>query len=125
MVSFILRTLAASTILLSAAPLALAQGQGTLTGRITDPEGLALPGVVVTAESEAMLATRSAVSDGEGNYRLTALTPGMYTLTSELSGFAPLRRENVQVRAGSNFRVDLQMALGNVEETVRSLPKAP
>ena len=125
MVSFIFRTLIASTFLLGTAALALAQGQGTLTGRILDPEGLALPGVTVTAESEAMLGTRSAVSDGVGNYRLPALTPGMYTLTAQLSGFAPLRRENIQVRTGSNFRVDLQMALGNVEETITVTAESP
>ena len=125
MVSFIFRTLIASTILLGTAALALAQGQGTLTGRILDPEGLALPGVTVTAESETMLGTRSAVSDGVGNYRLPALTPGMYTLTAQLSGFAPLRRENIQVRTGSNFRVDLQMALGNVEETITVTAESP
>ena len=125
MVSFIFRTLIASTFLLGTAALALAQGQGTLTGRILDPEGLALPGVTVTAESETMLGTRSAVSDGVGNYRLPALTPGMYTLTAQLSGFAPLRRENIQVRTGSNFRVDLQMALGNVEETITVTAESP
>ena len=125
MVSFIFRTLIASTFLLGTAALALAQGQGTLTGRILDPEGLALPGVTVTAESETMLGTRSAVSDGVGNYRLPALTPGMYTVTAQLSGFAPLRRENIQVRTGSNFRVDLQMALGNVEETITVTAESP
>ena len=119
------RLFALTAVILVVATGAFAQGQGTLTGKVIDPEGLALPGVSVSAESEAMMGVRTAVSDEVGNYRLTSLPPGMYSLTAELAGFAPLKRENVQVRAGSTFRVDLPMTLGGVEETITVTAESP
>ena len=63
-------------LLLVAAASGWAQ-DSVITGRVSDPSGSTLPGVDVTLTSPALLGTRSAVSDEQGNYRFALLPPGV------------------------------------------------
>ena len=77
---------------------ASAFAQATLAGVVKDPSGAVLPGVTVEATSPALIEkSRSAVTDGTGQYRLTELPPGTYSLTFTLSGFSTIKREAVDV----------------------------
>ena len=90
-----LLTLLVAAVLFSPA-LAIAQiGQtATLTGTVTDSSGAVLPGVTVTAASEAVIGgPRTAVTDENGVYRFPALPPGTYTVKVELSGFRTVPRK--------------------------------
>src|SRR5829696_7835666 len=73
---------------------ALAQGvqTGTIRGTVQDQQGLAMPGVTVTATSPALQGPRTAVTEAEGNYTLAALPAGQYTVTFELTGFTPVKQ---------------------------------
>jgi len=86
------------------AALAQTTPTGTLTGKVTDPDGLMLPGVTVTASSPALQGPRSAVTSEHGDYIIPFLPAGEYTVVFELSGFST-----------SEQKVRLQVA-----ETVRS-----
>ncbi len=59
---------------------------------MTDAQGLALPGVTISATSPNLQGVRSAVSAENGDYVLTSLPSGTYTLTFELSGFQRVQR---------------------------------
>ena len=61
----------------ASAPL-FAQGvqTGTIRGIVKDQQGLAVPGVTITATSPALQGARTTVTDAEGNYSITALPPG-------------------------------------------------
>ena len=98
---------------------------GTLRGTITDNTGAALPGATVTASGPALIGTNEAVTDDTGQYRLGNLPPGTYVVTAQLQGFAVARRENIDVRAGANFQVDLALALGSLEETILVTGESP
>src|SRR3954463_7480660 len=65
---------------------------GTIRGHVTDAQGLALPGVTISATSPNLQGVRSAVSAENGDYILTSLPSGTYTLTFELSGFQRVQR---------------------------------
>jgi protein-disulfide isomerase len=68
--------------------------QATLAGVIRDSSEAVLPGVTVEVSSPAMIEkTRTAVTDGDGQYRLTQLPPGTYTVTASLTGFTVVKRE--------------------------------
>src|ERR1043165_9871883 len=68
--------------------------QATIAGVVRDTSAAVLPGVTVEASSPALIEkTRTVVSDGTGQYRLTDLPPGSYVLTLTLPGFATVRRE--------------------------------
>jgi len=104
---------------LSAAARVAAQGgDGSLRGTVKDAQGGALPGVTITATSPAMLTPSVTVSDSAGNYRLINLPPGVFKITAELSGFSIFRRDDILLRAGSNFQVDITMEIGTLTETV-------
>src|SRR4029450_2291313 len=60
----------------------LAFAQGTLTGTVRDQSGAVLPGVTVEASSPALIEkVRTALTDGAGQYRITGLNAGTYSLT--------------------------------------------
>ena len=100
-------------------------GAGSLRGYITDEQGGALPGVTVTARSEVLIQPVSSVSDAAGYYRLINLPPGSYEVSAELAGFAMFKRQDVLLRAGANFQVDMAMKLASLSETVTVSGESP
>ena len=113
----------ALALILAAAVPVMAQGggassTGTIQGRISDAQGAVLPGVTVIATSPSMPGVQTAVSSETGNYRFPAVPPGTYALTYELSGFNPLKRENVEIRLGFTATVNVELALATLQETV-------
>ena len=106
-------------------PVMAQTGDGALRGYVKDESGAVLPGVTVTATSSELLAPISNVTDTTGLYRLNNLPPGTYVLTAELTGFNIHRREGILVRAGATFSVDMQMALGNLQETITVSGESP
>ena len=55
---------------------AFAQQTGAISGKVVDSSGGVLPGVTVEARADVLPAPRVTTSDANGEYRLTALTPG-------------------------------------------------
>jgi hypothetical protein len=100
-------------------------GQGSLRGYIKDEQGGALPGVTVTASSPALIQPGTGITDAQGYYRLINLPPGTYTVSAELTGFATYRREEILLRAGANFEVDITMKIGALQETVTVAGESP
>src|SRR5262245_50441105 len=91
------------------AAFAQAQGQPTVavSGRVIDEQGLALPGVTITAASTALQGTRTAVSSANGDYIVPFLPPGDYTVTFTLGGFRE-RKDTLRVASGqSGVRLDV------------------
>jgi hypothetical protein len=105
-----------------AAPATAGQGAAApagIIGQVTDGTGAVLPGVTVTATSPALQVPQVVgVTDERGDYRLSPLPIGTYTVTYELAGFQNLRREGVRLTVGFVARVDLVMSLGAVSETI-------
>jgi carboxypeptidase family protein len=68
---------------------AAAQGtpNGTISGFIVDPHGLAAPCARVVVVSADTGATRGVFSNQQGMYSVPSLLPGPYNLTLEASGF--------------------------------------
>jgi hypothetical protein len=110
---------------LIAAP-ALAQQTGTLSGVVRDAQGAVLPGVTVTATSPALIGGGRTVVTGEtGAYQLAAIPSGEYTVTYELTGFTSLKRENIVVRVAQTTRLDVELAVGALQETVTVSGESP
>ena len=63
----------------AAAATASAQGVGTLTGTVTTPAGIPVEGLRLTFTAPDAVVT--AVTDGDGDYRLEGLQPGRYDPT--------------------------------------------
>ncbi len=119
------RWFVALIIVALAAPAAAQTGDGSLRGYVRDDQGGVLPGVTVTAHSQALLTPVSGVTDTAGYYRLLNLPPGSYALTAELAGFATYRREGIVMRAGITFTIDVQMQIGTLSETITVSAESP
>jgi hypothetical protein len=116
---------AAMVLLLSCASV-FAQGtSGTITGRVLDQQGAAIPGVTVSAKSATTGFSRSEVSDSEGVYRLSALPVGIYDVTAELQGFTTVSKKGVEVNVAQTQSVDFPLKVAQLAETVNVTGATP
>jgi hypothetical protein len=102
--------------LLVALPL-LAQN-AELSGRITDPSGLAVPSAQIRVENSNTAASRSVISNAQGEYSVPALAPGPYIIAIEASGFAPLHQNGVVFEVDQRARLDFELTVGTNTETI-------
>src|SRR5436309_10696051 len=104
------RALYLAVLLLVLALPALAQVQsGNIYGKTAGPEGQPMPGVTVTLTGAG--APQTQTTDERGQFRFPGLSPGLYTVKSELEGFAPTENKNVEVNVGRNTEVDLTLKI--------------
>src|SRR5207248_9984036 len=100
--------------------------QVTLAGTVKDPSGAVLPGFTIDATSPVLIERiRTASTDAAGQYRIESLQPGTYTVTFRLSGFATLRRDEVVVSGSGVVKIDADMKVGAVAETVSVTAESP
>jgi len=105
--------------------IALAQ-TSAIAGTVRDTSGAVLPGVTVEASSPALIEkTRTATTDGAGQYKITELRPGEYTVTFSLAGFSTSKRENVELTSDFTAAIDASMKVGAIEETVTVQASSP
>ena len=109
------------------APPASAQtGSATILGQVTDDGGGALPGVIVTVKGPALQVPEvSTVTDERGEYRITPLPIGTYTVEFSLSGFQTLRLPDVRLTTGFIAKLDQVLKIGQLEETVTVSGQTP
>src|SRR5689334_5686977 len=114
------RTFGLAALLCAWASVLAAQGvqTGTIRGIVHDEQGLAVPGVTVSVTSPALQSPRSNVSDSNGAYAFPNLPPGDYTVTFELSGFAPITRKTT-VPLGLTIEQNVTMRAATVSETIQ------
>jgi hypothetical protein len=100
--------------------------QSTIAGVIRDASAAVLPGVSVEASSPSLIGkSRSVVSDGTGQYRITDLPPGTYELTFSLSGFTTVKREGLAVSGSGVTAVNIELRVGALQETVTVTGDSP
>src|SRR5262245_12916868 len=93
--------------------------RGRIHGFVRDSSGAVLPGVQVEASSEVLIEReRSVLTDANGEYRLVDLPPGQYSVTFTLPGFQTVKRDGVNVMAATTLRVDAELKVGAIEETI-------
>jgi len=97
----------------------------TLLGTLTDSSGSVVPGVTISVRNVDTSQARTATSDEGGRYRLPLLPPGRYELTAQLSGFQTVVRSGITLTVGQEAVVNMQMALGNITESIRVDAAAP
>jgi len=119
------RAVACLVVLVCAALMALAPSPGfsqavygSIFGTFTDPQGAAVPGAKVTITSIGKGTSEVTTTNESGNYTVTHLIPGRYQVRGEKEGFKAFFAESVDVRVDVATRVDGQLEVGAVAETV-------
>src|SRR5438876_1541361 len=112
-------------VLLAMLP-ASAYAQASITGVVKDASGAVLPGVTVETASPVLIEkTRSAVTDGSGQYRIVDLRAGTYTVTFTLTGFSTVKREGIELSGSFIATINADMKVGAVEETITVSGETP
>jgi hypothetical protein len=105
------------TIACGSAGLAAAQETtGTITGRTVDAQGLAVPGATVTVSGPQ--GQKTAITDGQGRFSFPFVTPGTYSVRTELQGFKTAERKDIVVSLGQSVDIPIKMEVGGVTETI-------
>src|SRR3954452_18399523 len=105
---------------------AVARAQASIAGTVKDASGAVLPGVTVEAASPALTEkTRTAVTDGSGQYRIIDLPPGTYTLTATLPGFNTVQRGDLALSGNIALTIPIDMKVGALQETITVTGEAP
>ncbi|HEX8688129.1 MAG TPA: carboxypeptidase-like regulatory domain-containing protein, partial [Pyrinomonadaceae bacterium] len=92
--------------------------EATLQGRVTDEADRALVAAEVTARNDATGLTRTAVTDGDGGFRLASLPPGAYTVVARAQGFKTFERRGLALNVGRTVEMSVRLEVGEVRETV-------
>src|SRR6266850_164558 len=83
--------------------------RGTLRGIVTDPSGAAIPAASVMVTGPNFI--RTVATDETGQYVITGLLPGHYTVQVYSPGFAPLLRSGLVLSAGYGTEADAQLSI--------------
>ena len=112
--------------LLFLAPDVLSQTfKATVVGQITDSNGAAVPSAKVTITAPATNQSQTVVTDGDGNFTISQLDPDSYSLKVEASNFKTLVQTGLVLETNQSLRLDLKLAVGNIQETVTVAAEAP
>ena len=108
-------------LMLGATAAVFAQDTASITGTVTDSTGAAIPGAQVTISSPALGITRSAKSNGSGDYLFAALPVGAYNISVAATGFKKYEARGIVLRVGEKARNNVTMDVGaaNVEVVVQ------
>ena len=105
-----------SVVLLLSVPLSvLSQASTTVSGTVTDSTGGVIPGAEVTAIQETTGEATTGFTDETGDYQLTGLQPGFYTLTANVSGFQTGTHINVELRSDQPVLRNFVLEIGAVD----------
>jgi hypothetical protein len=97
---------------------------GSITGTIKDPQGAVVQGATVTVRNVATNATKSVVTNDDGQYRVLQLQPGVYEVKATATNFKQSVLDSVQVQVGQTASADLALEIGVNTEVVTVTPTA-
>ncbi|HUK48371.1 MAG TPA: TonB-dependent receptor [Terriglobales bacterium] len=97
----------------------------TVTGTVRDTTGAVLPNATVTARETDTGISTAATSDNNGNFVITPLKIGRYSVTAEATGFRTETRENIVLDVQQNLRLDFQLHVGSVAQVAEVTSQAP
>src|SRR5438477_7326472 len=102
------------------------RAQSAIAGTVKDPTGAVLPGVTVEASSDVLIEkTRSVVTNGQGQYTIVDLRPGIYSLSFSLPGFSGLKRDRIELPANFTANINAELKVGGIEESVTVSGESP
>jgi hypothetical protein len=117
-------SIAAALMLVPASAYAQLQA-GRIVGTVTDPTNAVISNAQVTVTEEATNVQHKVATSGTGDYVVTPLNPGIYTVRVSAAGFQTAVRSGVEVRVDSSVRIDAALALGDTATQVEIRADAP
>jgi hypothetical protein len=94
-------------------------------GTVTDASGAVLPNVKITVHNLDTAADYTTASDKTGDYSITLLPVGRYSIKAVASGFKTWTVPEVTLAIGDRFRQDVRLDLGTLEQSVEVTASSP
>ena len=107
------------------APLAAQSTTGTVQGTVKDNQDGIVPGATATIRNVQTNATRTLVTDSNGNYRFLNVPIGEYELTIEMSGFSKYVRSGITLSLNQDAVIDVRIQPAGLTESVQVTADAP
>ncbi len=105
---------------------ALAQEiRATISGTVTDQSGAIMPNVSVTVRNLDTANETTITTASDGSFRVPQLLPGNYELRASATGFRRAVRTGIHLNVGDHAVVDMQMAVGLLNEEVQVTDAPP
>ncbi len=93
-------------------------GTASVSGRVTDTSGAAIPSASVVVKNTGTSATESTTSDAEGRYAVPELGIGSYEIQVSKTGFQTSVRTGITLSVGAAPVIDVQLMVGQASQTV-------
>lgn len=90
----------------------------SLSGTVTDTTGAVVPNAKVVVHNSATRTDRDTITNGDGNFNITNLAPGDYSIRVDSSGFQATTLDNVHVDPSIGRRVDIAMHVGDANTSI-------
>jgi hypothetical protein len=111
--------------LVLALPLRAQDVTASITGVVSDPSGAMVAAATVTAQDLDRGTTFSTTTDSAGSYNLARLPAGRYQVKVTSTGFDTLVQPKVELVINQVAKIDFQLKVGNVNQTVEVTSTAP
>ncbi|HWG16916.1 MAG TPA: carboxypeptidase-like regulatory domain-containing protein [Acidobacteriaceae bacterium] len=105
-------------VMMTGAAYAQLAGTGAIAGTVQDPSGAVVGNATVTATNVNTNVVTTRTTTKSGDYTISPLAPGTYTLVVAAPGFQGYKQENVTVDALNTVAVNVNLTVGQASETV-------
>src|SRR5215471_1335898 len=99
--------------------------RATVNGRVIDPSKAVIPNATVTVRNVETNETATVTTNSEGNYTVSFLKPGVYSITAEAPGFKKYTRDRQELQVSQTATIDMQLEVGATSEAVTVTSEAP
>src|SRR5882757_5929672 len=98
---------------------------GRFVGHITDVQGAGVPHALVKATNVGTNIVQTAITDSSGDFVITPVSAGVYSLNVTAAGFQTINASNIEVQVGQIVREDLELKVGEATTTIEVYTDAP
>jgi hypothetical protein len=98
---------------------------GRFVGHITDAQGAGVPHAIVRATNVGTNIVQTAITDSSGDFVITPVSAGVYSLSVTATGFQTINASNIEVQVGQIVREDLELKVGEATTTIEVYTEIP
>jgi hypothetical protein len=99
--------------------------RGQIVGRVFDPSGAIVVHAAIKAVNVETNVSTTNTTNSSGDYLLSFLIPGTYTVSAQLAGFRDFRQEGIQVRLAGKTTVNIVLEVGNANDQIVVTGESP
>jgi hypothetical protein len=100
-------------------------GTGSIVGTVIDGSGAVVPNVEIVVNNVDTNVFRSTATTSTGDYSVTGLLPGRYSVTAERPGFRVTTVPGFRLEVDQTARVNITLAVGSATQNIIVQDTAP